>query len=82
MQVANRAFSSGILLVIGGAVAIQWLIQESILYIGHPFSAGWVGIGYEQYFAFVVPPTMIVLCGGVLFVLGMLPWHLQKWFMN
>ncbi|RBI63883.1 hypothetical protein DMJ13_05065 [halophilic archaeon] len=77
-HVSHRAFGSGILLLIGGAVTIQWLINESILHIGNSFSAGWAGIGYKEYFAIVVPPAVIVVAGGIFFVLGVLPWYLYE----
>ncbi|WP_227380023.1 hypothetical protein [Haladaptatus halobius] len=81
-QVSHRAFGSGILLLVGGAVTIQWLMRVSILHIANSFSAGWIGIDNKEYFTIVVPPAVIVLSGGILFVLGVLPWYLNERILN
>ncbi|WP_049972896.1 hypothetical protein [Haladaptatus cibarius] len=71
---SHELFGGVVLLLLAGGV-LQLLVWQDILHAGSPFSFGWVGIGYKEYFALVLPPVFLFLAGGLVFLLGMLPWR-------
>ncbi|WP_158055448.1 hypothetical protein [Halorussus halophilus] len=75
METQTKGLLASLVLLSTGTILVKWLTMRETLLTGSHFSAGWIGYGTESSdFVVTIPPSYIFAGGGLLVLLGLLPW--------